>query len=90
MEDDTFRVFKFDPISRRLVQSKPRTAEIPSRAYDLNEPPIIVQRPRSTSPLLVALMVVLILILIFVLVYLIWVIFIKKSTDSPLAIFGGS
>jgi hypothetical protein len=90
MEDDTFTVFKFDPISRRLVRSKPRDVSVPPSAFDLNEPPIYLQRPKSTSPFLVALMVVLILILILVLVYLIWVVFIKTSTDTPLSIFGGS
>jgi hypothetical protein len=85
--DDTFTVFKFDPLSRKLVQSKPRDVSIPYNAYDSNESPIIFERPKSTSPFLIALMVVFILILIFLLIYLTWLIFIKKSTDTPLTFF---
>ena len=62
--DENFTVFKFDPISRRLVNSSPREVSVPQSAYNINEPSIIVNPPKSTSPLLIALLVVFIIILI--------------------------
>jgi len=82
-----FNVFVYDPITKELKYTKPRGVEIPESAYQTEEPPIIVKSPKSTSPLLVVLLVIFILILIFTLIYLVWIVFIKKSTDTPLSFF---
>ena len=87
-------VMVYDPISKELIYTKPRGVEIPASAYDLNSPTIVENPPKSTSPLLIAIMVIIILFFILVLIYLTWLIFIRNSTDTPASYFrwipGGS
>lgn len=77
----------YDPISRELINSKPRGVEIPVEAYSVYEPSPIYYPQRTTSAFLTALLVVLIIVLIFLLIYLTWVVFVKTADQKPSAFF---